>query len=156
MRKPSLPAAVLLGGLLGGALDLIYALGFAASRGVAPTRLLQTIASGLQGQAAYEGGTASAALGLFSHFAISLAWAAGFALLATRVAWLRQRPALAGLLYGLVVFLAMRCVVLPLSAYPHPVGFPPLSSALDLASHMFLFGLPIALLVNRTLRGARV
>ena len=43
----------------------------------------------------------------------------------------------------------MRLVVLPLSAFPHPVTFKPLSASLDLLSHMFLFGVPIALAAAR-------
>ncbi|MCF7222758.1 DUF1440 domain-containing protein [Marilutibacter chinensis] len=152
MRKLSLPAGVLLGGLLGGALDLVYAISFAATLGVTPVRVLQTIASGLQGADAYDGGNASAALGLFCHFAISVGWAGIYAAVAMRIGWFRERPMWTGPLFGIVVFLAMRCVVLPLSAYPRPVSFPPLSSSLDLLSHMFLFGLPIALLVARALR----
>jgi hypothetical protein len=57
----------------------------------------------------------------------------------------------AGAIFGLVVFLAMRLVVLPLSAFPHPVSFKPLAAGLDLFSHMFLFGLPIALAARRSL-----
>jgi hypothetical protein len=37
----------------------------------------------------------------------------------------------------------MRLVVLPLSAFPRPVTFKPLATVMDLASHIFLFGLPI-------------
>jgi len=42
------------------------------------------------------------------------------------------------------VFLVMRLVVLPLSAFPYPVSFKPMSVIPDLMSHMFLFGIPIA------------
>ncbi len=65
--------------------------------------------------------------------------------------WL-AKPALSGALFGVLVFLAMRLVVLPLSAFPHPVSFKPLSAGLDLLSHMFLFGLPIALAAARAIR----
>lgn len=46
---------------------------------------------------------------------------------------------------GVGVFLFMRLVVLPWSAFPHPVNFRPLATTLDLLSHIFLFGIPIAL-----------
>ena len=46
----------------------------------------------------------------------------------------------------------MRLVVLPLSAFPHPVSFKPLSAGLDLLSHVFFFGLPIALAAARAIR----
>ena len=45
----------------------------------------------------------------------------------------------------------MRLVVLPLSAFPHPVSFKPLAAGLDLLSHMFLFGLPIALAASKAI-----
>jgi hypothetical protein len=40
-------------------------------------------------------------------------------------------------------------VVLPLSAFPYPVTFKPLATALDLLSHMLLFGAPIAWAIQR-------
>ncbi len=60
------------------------------------------------------------------------------------------RPLLSAVLFGLLVFLAMRLVVLPLSAFPRPVTFQPLSTVLDLASHMLLFGLPIVWATHKT------
>jgi uncharacterized membrane protein YagU involved in acid resistance len=59
------------------------------------------------------------------------------------------RPILAGAFFGILVFFTMRLVVLPLSAFPHPVSFKPVSAGLDLLSHMFLFGVPIALAAAR-------
>jgi len=152
MARHSMVGAVVAGGLLGGALDLGFALVFAGTQGVAPGRVLQTIASGLLGQAAYAGGDAVMWLGAACHFALSLAWAALFCAAAWRWRALARRPWLVGPLFGVLVFLGMRLVVLPLSAYPRPVAFPPLSSTLDLLSHMFLFGLPIAWSAARALR----
>lgn len=54
-----------------------------------------------------------------------------------------------GAIFGVCVFLFMRLVVLPLSAFPYPVTFRPLATALDGLSHMFLFGLPIALAARK-------
>jgi uncharacterized membrane protein YagU involved in acid resistance len=148
--------AILVGGLVGGALDLAFAITFAATRGGAPTRLLQTVASGWLGEASFAGGLATAVLGLLSHFALSLLWAAIALAIARAAPRLFARPALAACLFGVVVFLAMRLVVLPLSAYPRPVSFAPMATALDLLSHIWLFALPIVLAVRRTLgRAAR-
>jgi hypothetical protein len=58
---------------------------------------------------------------------------------------------LAAAVFGVTVFVLMRLVVLPLSAFPFPVAFKPLGTVLDLLSHMFLFGLPIAWSVRRSL-----
>ncbi len=147
--------AVLVGGTIAGALDILFALTFAAVNGVGPARLLQTVASGLLGEAAYSGGTAAAALGLAGHFGMSLSWAALFAAGAARLPRLVAHPVLAGAIFGFFVFLAMRLVVLPLSAFPHPVTFKPLSAGLDLLSHMFLFGVPIAVATARFTRSTR-
>jgi hypothetical protein len=57
---------------------------------------------------------------------------------------LLSRRVLAGIAFGVVAFLVMRLVVLPLSAYPRPVTFKPLATTLDLLSHTLLFGVPIA------------
>ncbi|HEY0332773.1 MAG TPA: hypothetical protein VGC74_03560 [Stenotrophomonas sp.] len=152
MARLSRRGAILAGGAVGGALDLAFALGLAASHGVAPERVLRTIASGLLGQAAFEGSPAVAWLGVACHFALSLGWAGLFCAMALRWPVLLRRPWVSGPLFGVLVFLGMRLVVLPLSAFPRPVSFPPLSSALDLLSHMFLFGLPIAVLAMRARR----
>ncbi len=141
--------AVLIGGTIGGTLDILFALTFAAVNGVGPVQLLQTVASGLLGEEAYAGGAPAAALGLAGHFIMSYLWAALFVAIAVRLPRLTVRPILTGAIFGVLVFFAMRLVVLPLSAFPHPVTFKPLSAGLDLLSHMFLFGVPIALAAAR-------
>lgn len=149
MTDRSFARAVLAGGGLGGALDIAFALSFGALRGVSPVRVLQSVSSGLLGHEAFSGGVPAAALGLVLHFGLSLLWAALFVLAARRLGVLARRPVPAGIVFGVGVFLAMRLVVLPMSAFPFPVRFPPLATVLDLMSHMFLFGLPIALAARR-------
>lgn len=147
--------AVCIGGFVGGALDLAFAIGFAATNGLAPSRLLQVIASGLFGSASFDMGAISAAVGFGAHFALSLAWAAVFVALAARHGALALRPWLGGPIFGAIVFLGMRMVVLPLSAFPRPVNFDMPGALYDLLSHMFLFGLPIALAARSCLPGRR-
>ena len=89
---------------------------------------------------------------LAGHLAMSYGWAALFVAVASRVPRLLERPVVSGLLFGVMVFLAMRLVVLPLSAFPYPVSFKPQSAGPDLFSHLFFFGLPIALAAARYLR----
>ena len=149
MNPNSRLRAVLIGGTMGGTLDILFALTFAAVNGMGPVQLLQTVASGLLGEAAYSGGVPAAALGLAGHFAMSYLWAALFVFSAGRLPRVILRPILAGAIFGVFVFFAMRLVVLPLSAFPHPVTFKPLAASLDLLSHMFLFGVPIALAAAR-------
>jgi uncharacterized membrane protein YagU involved in acid resistance len=149
MQSWSLRRAILVGGSVAGVLDILFAITFAYTNGAPPQRLLQTVASGLLGQPAYEGGWPAAMLGLTAHFLMSYAYAAVYVLASRRFELLRRNPVLAGAVFGALVLLFMRLVVLPLSAFPHPVSFKPLATTLDLMSHMFLFGVPIALAARK-------
>jgi hypothetical protein len=63
-----------------------------------------------------------------------------------------EKPLMYGFLFGAIVFVTMRLVILPLSAFPYPVSFTSLGAGLDLVSHLFFFGLPIALAAAKNLR----
>ena len=155
MGRRRLISAVLLGGLIGGALDLLFAVSSAAYNGAPASKVFQAIASGLIGNAAQVGGAAVLWLGVLCHFVLSVGWAAVFATVArSRPGVLRRRLA-AAMVFGLLVFLGMRLVVLPLSAYPKPVTFKPLATVLDLLSHMFLFAGPIVMVVSRAIHAPR-
>lgn len=146
---------LVIGGLLAGLLDLVFAFCFAGAYGKSPVFVMQTIASGWLGAPSYDGGAMTATLGFVSHFALALLWATLFLFAARRMPALVRHPLMAGIVFGVVVFLVMRLVVLPLSAYPRPVNFKPLSTVLDLASHTLLFGVPIAFGARRALLGGR-
>lgn len=152
MQQRSIPGSILIAGMLGGALDLLFAVSFAAYNGAAPSRVFQTIASGVLGDAAFAGGHGVAVLGVACHFCLSLLWAAIFAVAAWRLPALTRRLFLTGAAFGLIVFLCMRLVVLPISAFPRPVTFQPLATMLDLLSHVLLFATPIVLIVGRAIR----
>ena len=141
--------AILVGGSIAGTLDILFAIAFAIFNGRTATWLLQTVATGALGQSAYEGGATAAVLGLAGHFALSFGWAALFVVVAARQPRLLARPLVTALLFGLVVFLAMRLVVLPLSAFPYPVSVFSKAAGLDLLSHVFLFGPPIVFATAR-------
>ena len=64
MKHRSVLWAVLVGGSIAGTLDILFAISFAGYNGVPPAGLLQTVASGLLGNAAFSGGIPIAALGL--------------------------------------------------------------------------------------------
>lgn len=149
MRRLSPLSAILIGGAIAGTLDLTYAIGFSAWRGVAPIRILQSVASGLLGAPAFEGGVATAALGLALHFGIALLWASIFYLASRLISFLTRHPVIAGLFYGLLIYAVMNLVVLPLSAFPRKVTFPLLVLVTGILVHMFCIGLPIALALRR-------
>ena len=112
-------------------------------------RLLQSVASGMLGLAAYRGGWPTAFLGLMLHFIIAMSWAAIFYFAAEHFAVLTRRAVAAGIVYGLFIYGMMNLVVLPLSALPGKVRFTPLPTITGLIVHMFGIGLTIALATRR-------
>jgi hypothetical protein len=145
--------AMILGGFAAGVLDLAAAMLQAGLRGIAPVRLLQAIASGLLGTASYEGGYATAALGLACHFAIAFGAAGVFVIVAQRMPFVVDRPWLSGPTFGVMVWAVMRFVVLPLSAYPHIQPMRPSAMAIAVLIHVTCVGLPIALAVRAVTSG---
>ena len=150
MRRLSALSAILIGGAIAGALDITYAIGFSALRGVPPIRILQSVASGLLGAPAFHGGWPTAALGLLLHFCIALLWATIFYFASRAIPFLTRHPVISGLFYGFLIYALMNLVVLPLSAFPRKVTFPLLVLITGILVHMFCIGLPIALAVRRT------
>lgn len=107
---------ILLGALAVGALDLLDAFIFFGLRGASPIRILQSIASGLLGKAAFSGGVPAAALGVMLHFFIAAGIVTTLVLASRRLPELVQRPLVFGPLYGIAVYAVMNLVVVPLSA----------------------------------------
>ena len=136
--------AILVGGLIAGALDITFAIVASGFHGVSATTVLQSVASGLLGQRAYEGGAGTAALGALLHFAMMLVIAALFVgLRRTGPGIVRERYALVGPLYGVAVYFVMNRIVIPLSAFPMKTDYIP-ATFLSLAAHMFFIGWVIA------------
>lgn len=151
MRRLSPTSAILIGGAIAGTLDITYAIGFSALRGVPPIRILQSVASGLLGAPAFGEGLPAAALGLVLHFCIAFSAAAIFYLASKTIPFLTRHPVISGLFYGFLIYAVMNLVVLPLSAFPRKVTFPLMILVTGLLVHMFCIGLPISLAVRRTL-----
>lgn len=152
MTRGSTSAAsrtVLLAGLAAGTLDILAAFATNAPRGISAVRVLQSVASGLLGTGAFEGGAGTAALGLLLHFVIATSAATVFYLSSRRLGFLVDRPVASGLGYGLAVYGVMNAVVLPLSAIPFTPSYTPRSLVTGLIVHMLCVGLPIALVVRR-------
>jgi hypothetical protein len=138
--------AIVSAGLAAGVLDILAAFASSWARGVSPPRVLRYIASGVLGAGALRGEAAAAALGLVLHFVIATGWAALYWGAMRRIAFLRNHPVPAGLLYGVVVYLLMSRLVVPLSAVPpRPLAISPEMIAI----HMLCVGLPIALVLSR-------
>jgi len=145
-RSTSHPAlkAILWGGLLAAAGDFFFAHLFYAWR----LGVFQNVAGGLIGRdVARAGGVPTYVLGVSLHCLIGIIWAAIFWGLSRRIPALVKYAEPAGLVYGLIVYLGMNCVVVPLSALHAPLALPPLLSW-PAAAHLVLVGLPIALVAR--------
>jgi hypothetical protein len=146
---PRSASAILAGGLLAGILDITDAIVTWGLRGVSAGRILQSVASGLLGRAAYDGGFATMALGTFLHFFIATGAAATYVAASSRLPVLTRRAVPCGLAFGVGVYLFMSYVVLPLSAFPSRSGAFSLSAFLHgIIGHALLVGLPIALMTR--------
>ncbi|WP_140806520.1 hypothetical protein [Rhodanobacter glycinis] len=135
------PSLVLLGtAVVLGTLDLVFACTY---WNVRPSRILQGIAAGWLGGQAFRGGSATAWLGALLHYAMMWAMVGTFYAARRWVPVLTRKPRLSGPLYGLLLYLVMNLIVLPLSAAARPpfVAGWVLSSV---AVHVLLVGLPIA------------
>jgi uncharacterized membrane protein YagU involved in acid resistance len=139
---------VLTAGLVAGAIDITAAFTIYALRGVAPHRILQSIASGLLGRAAFSGGFRTAALGLLLHFLIATTAAAVYFGASRKWGRLTERPILFGAIYGVAVYAFMNHVVVPLSAVTKR-PFDPGMAALMVGVHIACVGVPIAVVVRR-------
>jgi hypothetical protein len=148
MRTVSLTSAraILYGTLVVGTLDIVDAFVFFGLRsGTTPVRILQSIASGWLGRAAFTGGAAAVALGAITHYFIAFGIVATYVVVSRRVAMLTRYPIACGIVYGLVVYLFMNRVVIPLSAIGAATwpALPVLANGLLI--HAFGIGIPSAL-----------
>jgi hypothetical protein len=141
-------AGMVLGGLAAGVLDIVYAFIASALRGGTPLKVLQSVASGLLGRSAFEGGIGTAIIGLICHLVIMIGAAAVYFAAGRYIAMLRERPIVAGAIFGILVYLFMNFVVLPLSAIPFRITYSALVLAKGFVSHALLVGIPIALFIR--------
>jgi hypothetical protein len=134
-------------GLVVGVLDISSAFVIWWQRGVALRRGLQGIAAGLLGTKSYEGGIATAGLGLAIHFFVAFVVVSIFYLASRKIPLLIKQPFVAGVLYGIGVYIVMYWIVLPtaFSTFRHRLA----NELLELAIHICLIGLPTAFIVRR-------
>jgi hypothetical protein len=110
--KPIVVAA-----LIAGTADLIYAMiHIGGYYHMDPMQIFQSIARGVLGPAAIQGGWGTATLGVGLEFTLTLIMAGVYILAAVHITDLRRYWWLLGPCYGIVVMVVMYTVVLPLSA----------------------------------------
>ena len=139
---------VVCAGFLCGVLDITAALIVYGFFGAKPVPLLQGIASGLLGPRAFEGGLATAMLGLLCHFVIAFGAATVYFAASRAVPALLQHTFASGALYGVAVYFFMSRIVLPLSAAARR-PFSMKMMIIGVVIHIFCVGFPISLSVRR-------
>ena len=140
---------VFLGGLVAGIFDILYAIISLHFRGKSALWTLQSVATGLLGAKAFDGGVPAGLLGLVCHFTIAFGASVTYYLASKKIALLRERPVIAGAIFGVLIFLFMNWVVIPLAACPFTIPFTATVLAKGFLSHAVLIGIPIALLQKR-------
>jgi len=139
--------AILAAGFVVAVLDISSAFVIWWQRGVGARRGLQGIAAGLLGAKAFDGGWATAGVGIALHFFVAFVVALIFYLASRKIDFLTIHPVVSGVLYGIGVYIVMYWFVLP-TAFPtfrHRVW----NELLAVAIHISLIGLPCALIVRR-------
>jgi len=149
---------ILYAGAIVGVLDITAAcINARVAYGFPPAHVLQSVAGGLLGRGTYNGGFATAALGLAMHFTMALTVAAIFYALSRQFSLPKRLSGVVavGMLYGAAVFAANNFATAPLlswvrSLYLHtPILFKPPMGWSQLVIHLFCVGLPIALVMRQ-------
>jgi hypothetical protein len=144
--------ALLLTALLAGSLDALSAIiQYTAAGNHQPARLFRGIASGFFGREALSGGTPMVVYGVLFHYCIAFTWTLIFFLLYPHIPFLSRHPWIAGLSYGIAVWLIMNLLVVPLSR----IGARPFHlwpSLIGAGILIIAIGLPISLLAKRWLK----
>jgi len=153
-RRLGFLEAMIYGGLVVGALDLVDAFFFYGwIKGISPVRIFQSIAAGLLGRASYQDGAASALLGFLLQFVNAFLIVSVYGLASRMIPALTRYPIALGALYGCGAHLVMFFVVVPLSRAGTPHSTWPVMIN-GLIGHALFVGIPSALFARASLRSA--
>jgi hypothetical protein len=141
---------ILLATLVAGTLDILAAIGLTLFYAGDPMNMLRGVGSGpIPG--ATQWGSAGSILGLAVHFALMAIMVTVYMIAADRRPMLRTKPLQWGVIYGLITYVVMNLIVVPLR---FPAAFPPSPRgvATQLFCHIVLVGIPIAWIAARHFR----
>ncbi len=137
---------IFLSGIVAGILDGISAVIFLGKMNFAG--VWKYVASGYFGKAAFSGGDEMVVYGLLFHFTIALFWAVAYYFIFTQIRFFTDYPFLGGLLYGVLIWVAMSFLVLPFTHIPERT-FTPIGMIQNLIILMLCVGLPISVITNK-------
>jgi hypothetical protein len=141
--------AIITTGLIAGFLDALAAVAVYMIRGGDnPIAIFNFIASGIFGKKAFTGGVIMAIAGLMFHLVIATIWSIIFFKAYSQFKWVSKSWKFSGLVYGIIVWVGMNLVVVPLSNAPkltHTIS----SIVIGIVVLIFCIGLPIAALAHK-------
>ncbi|MBV6416912.1 MAG: hypothetical protein CMLOHMNK_01530 [Steroidobacteraceae bacterium] len=144
---PKVLRPIVLATLVCGTLDIAFATLLTVLRGRPVAGMLRFVASGPV-PPAVDWGVAGAALGLAVHYLLMAIMAAVLMLFVARRAGANRSVLVLGVGYGLVTWVVMNFIVVPLR-FDTPFPPDPVFSATQLFAHVVLVGLPMALIARR-------
>lgn len=146
----SLARPILTATLIAGTLDILAAVTMTLLYGRDPMAMLRYVGSG-PFPGATQMGTGGSVLGLAVHFALMAIMATVFILAAARFRALWRQPLLWGFLYGVATYVVMNLLVVPWR-FDRPLPSRLETIGPQLAFHIFLVGIPIALVAAKHFR----
>lgn len=141
----SIIAAGLLAGILDGTAACVT---YMIRGGQDPMKVWNFVSSGVFGLDGINGETPMALAGIFFHLCIAMTWALIYFQLYPRLSFLSRNWVVSGLLYGIVVWIGMNLVVVPLSNTP-PSPKTVQGVLIGCSILMVFIGLPVSYVASR-------
>jgi hypothetical protein len=150
-NKPaSKTKTILFAALLAGTLDILAAILVydIIMQRVTAIQILDGIAAGLFGKTVSGNETDMAIMGLLLHYFIAFCFAAAYFFAFPKISFLKKNAVISGLLYGIIVWVIMNRIVVPLSQASHgPFAWPAFLRGVTIL--MLCIGLPISIITAR-------
>ena len=136
-------------GLLVGSLDILSALThYYIKTGKDPLNVLKYIASAVFGSDAYESEPDMTIYGLLFHYLVAFCWTILFFIIYPRLKLFAFNRVITGIIYGIIIWVVMTKVVVPLSrAVTGP--FDPLQAGIAVSILIVAIGLPLSFIAYR-------
>ena len=110
-------------------------------------QIFRGIASGAFGKSAFQGGKIMAVDGVIFHYINAFCFSVFYFFVYPIFKFSKNHPVLAGIIYGIFVWLIMNLVVIPLSKIGwSPIHFLPAVEAILIL--IFMVGIPVSLIMN--------
>jgi len=149
-------ATIFMAGGTAGAIDFIYASTMTMMAGRPAARAWLGVAAALFGKdRVVQVGAPMVAIGVALHFLITISAAGIYYLAALRQPLLLKHRLVSAVVFGILFFLAMNYVIVPLSVIGRPIYVGTGTISRELFTHVLMIGFPISLITAWRLNGRR-